>query len=155
MIVLKKARRPVAGLIWHCAATPEGRHVTVDQIRAWHKARGWSDIGYHYVVLLDGTIVEGRPIEKLGAHVGGHNAGTIGAVYVGGVDKNTLRPKDTRTPKQKAAMLWLTKALADLYPGLNRISGHNEWTNAKACPSFKVPADDLGNIPGFKKGKRI
>lgn len=154
MITLKKAKRPITGLIWHCAATPEGRWTTVAEIRAWHKARGWADIGYHYVVMLDGTILDGRPVDKLGAHVAGHNMGTIGCVYIGGIDKMSFKPKDTRTPKQKAAMLWLTKALADLYPGLKRISGHNEWTSGKACPSFKVPADALGNIEGFTKGKR-
>lgn len=154
MISLRKAKRPVSGLIWHCTATPEGRWTTVAEIRAWHKARGWSDIGYHYVVMLDGTICEGRPVEKIGAHVAGHNMGTIGCVYVGGIAKDTFKAKDTRTPKQKAAMLELTKALVGLYPSIKRISGHNEWA-AKACPSFKVPADALGNIEGFRKGKRI
>jgi N-acetylmuramoyl-L-alanine amidase len=50
-------------------------------------------------------------------------------------------------------MLQLTVKLADLY-GLQRISGHNEYA-AKACPSFKVPSDELGNIPGYKRGRKI
>jgi N-acetylmuramoyl-L-alanine amidase len=153
-IQLKKTNRQINGLIWHCTATPELRWTTVAEIRAWHKARGWDDIGYHYVVMLDGTVMEGRPVSIVGAHVEGHNTGTIGCVYVGGIDKDKFRPKDTRTVKQKAAMLELTKALAALYPGLTRISGHNEWAQ-KACPSFRVPPDALGNIPGFKRGRKL
>lgn len=153
MIKLKKATRPISELIFHCSATPEWRPVTVAQIREWHKARGWDDIGYHYVVMLDGTIVEGRPVSKVGAHVAGRNIGTIGVVYIGGIDADTLKPKDTRTPNQKKSMLWLAENLASLYR-LKRISGHNEYAK-KACPSFNVKTDALGNIPGFKRGVRI
>ena len=80
--------RNISLLVWHCSATPEGRPVSVETIRQWHKARGWSDIGYHYVVHLDGKVEEGRPISKIGAHVKGHNTGSVGCVYVGGVDNN-------------------------------------------------------------------
>lgn len=149
---LKKAKRPVTELIWHCTATPEGRPVTVDQIDQWHKARGWSGIGYHYVVYLDGTVHVGRDVDKIGAHVAGRNSGTIGATYVGGVEKDKLKAKDTRTPAQKKAMRELTIQLAEMYR-LKRISGHNEYA-AKACPSFNVKADELGNIPGYRKGQR-
>jgi N-acetylmuramoyl-L-alanine amidase len=153
MIRLEKATRPIKELIWHCTATPAGRNVTVDQIRQWHKERGWQDIGYHYVVMLDGTVFSGRPINTVGAHVAGHNSGTIGAVYVGGVDADFLGAADTRTPAQKKAMLELTKALNRLY-SFKRISGHNEYA-PKACPSFKVTDDPLGNIPGFVKGRKV
>ena len=60
--------RTINKIILHCTATPEGRHTTVEDIRLWHKAQGWSDIGYHYVVYLDGSIHTGRPIEVAGAH---------------------------------------------------------------------------------------
>ena len=153
MIELKKTKRPVTELVWHCTATPAERPVTVDQIRDWHKARGWSDIGYHYIVHLDGRIEAGRPIDKIGAHVGGRNTGTIGAVYVGGIEKDKLRAADTRTKKQKAAMLWLTERLAEMY-NLRQISGHNEYAN-KARPSFNVRNAELGNIPGYRKGKKL
>lgn len=137
--------RAVSEIIWHCTATPEGRDYTVDDIRAWHKARGWSDIGYHYVVYRDGSIHAGRPVGKVGAHVEGHNTGTIGCVYVGGVSAGGSVAKDTRTADQRAAMLWLTQALLDLHPGIHKISGHNQYAN-KACPSFHVPSDPLGQV---------
>lgn len=150
---LKKATRPIKEVIFHCTATPAGRPVTVAQIRAWHKARGWNDIGYHYVVYLDGTVHVGRDVNVTGAHVSGRNVGTIGVSYVGGVEAKMLNAKDTRTPAQKKALLELVKQLADLYPTMKLISGHNQYA-AKACPSFNVPTDPLGNIPGFKEGKR-
>lgn len=151
-IALTKAARHVDELIWHCAATPEGKDFTVNDIRKWHKARGWNDIGYHYVVYRDGTIHTGRPVDQIGAHVAGYNAGTIGACYIGGVTADGARPKDTRTAAQKASMLWLTRELAKLYK-LRRISGHNQYA-AKACPSFDVRTDGLGNIAGFENGER-
>lgn len=140
------ARRKIEEIIVHCTATPEGREVSVDTIRGWHKARGWDDIGYHYVVHLDGTVEAGRPEAKVGAHVSGRNTGTLGIVYVGGVDADDLaRAEDTRTPEQKAALMALCRALVAKYPTITRISGHNEYA-AKACPSFNVQTDPLGSI---------
>lgn len=138
--------REINELIWHCTATPEGRVTTVAEIDQWHKARGWSGIGYHFVVYLDGTVHVGRPVANIGAHVEGHNTGTIGCVYVGGTDKQG-KPKDTRTAAQKTAMLELTKQLVAKY-GIKKISGHYEYA-AKACPCFK-PKDEYALVLGGK-----
>ncbi|NTF32292.1 peptidoglycan-binding protein [Rhizobium skierniewicense] len=136
--------RPIKELIWHCAATREGQNFTVEDIRAWHKHRGWSDIGYHYVVYRDGRIMLGRPIGQIGAHVEGHNTGTIGAVYIGGLTKDGTKPKDTRTPEQRASMLWLTEQLVKKFP-IKLVTGHNLYAN-KACPSFYVQNDPLSKL---------
>ena len=130
--------RKINELIWHCTATPEGREVSASDIDRWHRERGWNGIGYHKVVHLDGSVSEGRPISKIGAHVKGHNTGTIGYVYVGGVDRN-LNPKDTRTQAQKATMIRLSQeALRDY--GIRKISGHRDYA-AKACPSFDATSE--------------
>lgn len=150
---LRNAGRPVHTIIVHCAATPEGKDFTVADIRAWHRGRGWSDIGYHYVVYRDGSIHEGRPVSQVGAHVAGHNTGTIGVCYIGGVAADGKTAKDTRTTEQRASLRWLVAELAKLH-GADRIAGHREYA-AKACPSFDVRADELGNIPGFERGKRV
>ena len=146
--VLKKSRRLITDLVIHCTATPEGRDLTVEDIRRMHKANGWSDIGYSYVVYLDGSIHNGRDVDLIGAHVAGHNAHSIGIVYVGGLTKDGKKAKDTRTPAQKAALVKLLTELRELYPHA-KISGHrdfspdkngngivepNEWI--KACPCF-------------------
>ena len=55
--------RKIDKIIVHCADTPEGRDVRAEEIRHWHKAKGWDDIGYHYVIDIDGTIEAGRDTE--------------------------------------------------------------------------------------------
>lgn len=127
--------RKIDKIIIHCSATPEGRHVTVQDIDGWHKDKGWAGIGYHWVIYLDGTIHKGRSEEIAGAHTSGHNANSIGVVYIGGVDE-MMRPKDTRTPTQKIALRKLVSELLVRYPGAT-VHGHNEFA-AKACPSFDV-----------------
>lgn len=145
-----KAKRPITEVIVHCTATPEGRDISVQTIREWHKANGWSDIGYHWVVLLDGTVQAGRPEALIGAHVAGHNSGTLGVVYVGGVAEDGKTAKDTRTPAQKKALLAHVKALIERYPTITKVTGHNQYAN-KACPSFDVRKDELGKL--FDKPK--
>jgi N-acetylmuramoyl-L-alanine amidase len=128
--------RKINRIILHCTATPEGKHFDVDTIRRWHvKDRGWKDIGYHYVIYLDGSVHEGRPVEQTGAHTSGHNADSIGIVYVGGCDTK-MKAKDTLNEAQETAMVNLIKSLRDEYGSLS-LHGHNEFA-AKACPSFKV-----------------
>lgn len=137
--------RPISEIIIHCAATPEGRDDTVADIRSWHKARGWTDIGYHYVVYRDGRVMLGRPVGQVGAHVAGHNTGTIGICYIGGCTADMKHAKDTRTAAQRASLLWLTQQLIATHPGIRKVSGHSEYAN-KACPAFDVRTDALGQI---------
>ena len=127
--------RKIDKIIIHCSDTPDGRAVTVDEIRRWHKERGFSDIGYHYVIMLDGSVGDGRPLEQAGAHCKGQNAHSIGICYVGGCDLNR-HPKDTRTEAQKTAMAGLVRELKRRFPTAT-IHGHNEFAN-KACPCFDV-----------------
>ena len=150
-LILKKSKRTINEIIIHCTASPEGREQTVEQIRANHTApvskggRGWSDIGYHYVVYLDGTVHEGRNIDIAGAHCTNHNAHSIGVVYVGGVENKPgvpykqLKPKDTRTESQKASLLALLMDLRRLYPTA-KIHSHRDFAK-KACPSFDATAE--------------
>ena len=101
--------RKINRIILHCTATPEGKHFDVDTIRRWHvKDRGWKDIGYHYVIYLDGSVHEGLPVEQTGAHTSGHNADSIGIVYVGGCDTK-MKAKDTLNEAQETAMVNLIK----------------------------------------------
>lgn len=132
--IVKKSKRKITEIIVHCSATPEGKHFTVDDIRKWHKAQGWSDIGYHYLIYLDGSIHNGRDVDIVGAHCSNHNSNSIGVCYIGGVEKDGKTPKDTRTPEQKDSLLYLLKEMKRLYPNA-WIYGHRDFA-AKACPSF-------------------
>lgn len=128
--------RKITKIIVHCTATPEGRAVSVAQVDAWHKERGFRCIGYHYLVGLDGTVTAGRPEQEMGAHCLGHNYESIGVCYVGGLDRVTGEPKDTRTPAQRSALRRLVEQLRDRHPGAT-VHGHREFA-AKACPCFDI-----------------
>ena len=133
--ILKQSKRTIKEIIVHCTATPEGRVETVQSIRNMHKAKGWSDIGYHYLIGLNGERWEGRNVNLIGAHCEGHNSNSIGVCYVGGVDKK-MQAKDTRTEKQKDALVALLNDLRKLYPKA-KIYGHRDFDKkGKACPSF-------------------
>ena len=135
------ANRPIKEIIVHCTATPEGKNLTVEQIRRDHILNNhWADIAYHYVIDLNGVIFNGRNVNKIGAHCNGHNTYSIGVAYVGGLENkpNTpyakLKAKDTRNDKQKKALVKLLKDLRRLYPKA-KIYGHRDFA-AKECPSF-------------------
>jgi N-acetylmuramoyl-L-alanine amidase len=130
--------RKITHIVIHCSATPEGRPHTAADIERWHRELGWASIGYHYVIRLDGTVELGRPVSQAGAHVSGHNATTIGICYVGGLDRTTWQPKDTRTEEQKRSMRTLVVALKGVFPDAE-VLGHRDFPNVrKACPCFDV-----------------
>ena len=131
--------RTIKELIVHCTATPEGKYFDAADIDRWHKQRGWSGNGYHFIILLDGTIEYGRELKKSGAHTRGRNSTSIGITYIGGMDANMQKAKDTRTEAQKESMLLLLKTLKKLHPEAV-IYGHRDFSS-KACPSFDAKTE--------------
>ena len=134
--------RPITDLIIHCTATraewwkTRTANQKVREVRKWHvEDRGWSDIGYHFLIDRDGTVVEGRPVERSGAHTKGHNKGSIGIALFGGHggSENDLF-SDHFTPEQEAALRDLIDKLQSRFGAL-KVSGHNQYA-AKACPCF-------------------
>jgi N-acetylmuramoyl-L-alanine amidase len=131
--------RNINKIIVHCSATPEGRDVSVDEIRRWHvDERGFSDIGYHWIITLNGTLEKGRHESKSGAHAKGYNRNSIGVCYVGGVDAD-MKPKDTRTEAQKETLRCLLEDLKERYPQA-KIIGHKD-VSSKSCPSFDAKSE--------------
>ncbi|MDH4120468.1 MAG: N-acetylmuramoyl-L-alanine amidase [Deltaproteobacteria bacterium] len=139
--------RTMEEIILHCSATPNGQPFTAADIRRWHtdppppapppNGRGWSDIGYHYVIRLDGQVETGRPESTVGAHAQGHNQHSLGICLIGGGG-----PEDPQTaqftPAQWQALEALVKDLMARYPGV-RILGHRQVEPHKTCPNFDVP----------------
>jgi N-acetylmuramoyl-L-alanine amidase len=135
--------RPITEIVVHCTATrpdwwagktPVER---VAEVRRWHLERGWRDIGYHYLIDRNGVIVPGRPLDEVGAHVQGHNTGTIGVALFGGHGSaETDAFAYNFTPEQDAS---LRKLIADLSKRFSPlyVTGHNKYA-AKACPGFQV-----------------
>lgn len=145
-IKIDDTKRMIIEIIFHCTATPQGKWFDRADVNAWHKQRGWPMIGYHYLIKLNGEIDKGRPIGMVGSHVKGHNTGTIGIAYVGGLTADGKKPKDTRTPEQLAAAKWLIAELKRKFKISRRVKGHNEYDKGKACPSFAMPGDVLAQI---------
>lgn len=123
--------RPINKIFIHVSDSRDDLDVGVKEIRQWHLARGWKDIGYHYVVRIDGTVEPGRPEEKIGAHAQGYNEDSIGVCWVG---------RFAMHPKQKESLVRLVKSLMKKYK-LSRkdVLGHYEVdTHGKTCPNINM-----------------
>lgn len=130
--------RPIDEIIIHCSATKELHDFKAADIRRWHLQRGFADIGYHFVVGLDGSVETGRNIEKIGAHCLNHNRRSVGICYIGGLDSNG-KPADTRTVEQRVALPELIRRIRRHHPRTS-VHGHREFA-AKACPCFDARAE--------------
>ncbi len=125
--------RRINHIVVHCADTPRGKYFDIKDIRQWHLARGFNDVGYHFVILLNGTIQPGRELKTIGAHVKGFNSKSIGICYIGGKDG-----LDTRTTQQKASLVYLIATMKRIFKKA-KVSGHRDFPNVtKYCPSFEA-----------------
>lgn len=132
--------KEVKYLVVHCTATRLSQRVSVEDIDRWHKAQGWSGIGYHWYVDRDGHIFPGRSEREAGAHVRGYNHCSIGICYEGGLDEQG-NSADTRTPAQKAALLFIIKDLKQSYPNAI-VLGHRDFPGVhKDCPCFDAKTE--------------
>jgi len=130
----------------HCSATRGEWMATselpaqVAEIRRWHvQGNGWSDIGYHWLVGRRGDTMAGRPEDRIGAGVEGHNRGVIHICLIGGHGSSKTDDfSDHFTAAQDTALRRLIEDISKR-ADITRISGHNEYA-AKACPGFSVPA---------------
>ena len=128
MIPFTPPRRAVRRVFLHCSASDNPEHDDVQVIRRWHRERGFSDVGYHYVVTKAGFVQTGRPLERDPAAQEGHNQATI-AICANGL------AVDRFTPVQLTAVRDLCRAIAGAYRGRVTFHGHCEGS-AKACPVF-------------------
>ena len=136
--------RHIDTIVIHCTATRpdwwsgKTSQQKVDEVRRWHvEDRGWSDIGYHYLIDRDGTLVEGRPLERTGAHAKGYNTGSVGISLFGGHGGNVSDQfEDNFTEDQDRALRELIDTLKADHP-ITKTIGHNE-VSSKACPTFVV-----------------
>jgi len=134
--------RSIDKIIIHCAATPNGRIHTAADIDAWHKAQGWTKIGYHFVICVDGSVEEGRMVSEVGSHAKGFNASSVSICLIG---------TDKFTPAQWHSLKTLVSWLKDQFPAA-AVMGHRDLPEVKkSCPGFDVRswwAD--GGIPDDK-----
>jgi len=138
---------PVNEVVLHTAATPgewhQGKSVDqmVEEINSWHLDLGWQGIGYHRVIAPNGDIGVGRSLYEVGAHVGGHNTGTIGICLIPVATHNGIKTFHTYfTKKQAESLRAYLKELNEL-TYIEKVTGHNQYSN-KECPGFRVRTED-------------
>lgn len=151
--------KTIDSIIIHCSATRAGQDLHAKDIDRMHRQRGFNQIGYNYVIRIDGTVEIGRSLTIDGAHCNtkgfskeSYNKHSVGVCYIGGLDANG-KPADTRTEAQKNALRDLIAKLCKEYniiellghrdtsPDLN---GNGEVEPAeyiKACPCFDVRSE--------------
>ena len=135
LLLTMSKMQEVRYIVVHCTATPLSQRVSVEDLDSWHKAKGWSGIGYHWYIDRDGHIFPGRSENEVGAHVIGYNNHSIGVCYEGGINAQG-EEDDTRTLAQKAALLFVLKDLKQSYPNAI-ILGHRDFPHVhKSCPCF-------------------
>jgi hypothetical protein len=122
--------RKLGTLIVHHSASPLS--TTLEDIRGWHLGRGWSDIGYHYVIEEDGKIRVGRPLWLTGAHCRRHNSYTVGVCLVG----DNTRPGEEWTNAQIKSLKTLANAFNLVLPEMDAV-GHRDKT-ATLCPGLDI-----------------
>ena len=141
--------RAMDTIVIHCSATKEDKDYSVEDIKKWHLQRGFKDVGYHFIIKIDGSVEIGRSLDRVGAHVTNNNTGSIGICYIGGLSKNN-KAKDTRTEKQKESLLNLITILKT-FISIKEIKGHRDYSKdlnnngiiesheyMKDCPCFDV-----------------
>lgn len=129
MIEFIKPIRDIDRVFLHCSASDDvglrGQEM-VDEIRRWHLARGFSNVGYHFLIDREGKVFTGRTLELKPAAQKGHNTGTI-AVMVHGLESFSF--------ESLKACRMLCEDINEAYKGMISFHGHCE-VSTKACPVF-------------------
>ncbi len=131
-------RKVTKRIVLHHSAS--GLSTTYLDIQQWHLNKGWSGIGYHYVIYPNGTIYRGRAENVKGAHAyqdANHEANSdgIGICFIGNFE--TGEP----TEAQLISVVELVRDIRTRYFGIP-VVGHKD-VMATACPGEKFPWDEL------------
>lgn len=85
----------------------------VQFIQDYHQnAKGWNDIGYHFLIDPAGDIFEGRPIGVVGAHVLNRNSGNVGISILGNYHPPS---QDQFSPAAQSSFVSVARYVKDTY----------------------------------------
>jgi len=119
-------------IICHHSLTPDGWAVNTRAIRNYHtKKKGWTDIGYHFLleaVKGEQEIFVGRTLLTKGAHTLGMNGKSLGICFIGNYD--VIEPPLEMWQRGLALISDLCKIFDIPY---DKVRGHNDFSN-KTCP---------------------
>ena len=134
--------RKINKIILHCSDS-NNRRYDFDLIRKDHKAKGWSDIGYHFGVDFDGNIHFLRKVDRVGAHAKGANKDSIGVCVLG-------KDPDKFTAEQMKSLATLVGSLMIIFGvTAHDVYGHFELNEFKTCPNFDVAKFIEGPLEDF------
>lgn len=108
---------------------------SAEDIHRWHKQKGWSGAGYHFLVRKDGSIYRMRPEDKVGAHAYGSNYNSIGICAEGKYQEETM------PEVQKNSIVELCKYLCNKY-SISTIQKHSDVC-ATSCPGSMYPFEEI------------
>ena len=134
---MKAHTKTIDTLVVHHSASP--LTTTVADIRKWHLARDFDEVGYHFVITSHGLLEYTRPIHMQGAHARGHNNGTLGCCLIG----NNNEPENRWRREQVFALQRLWTALRDAL-NLTEVTGHRDLASSTECPGVDVRPMLLG-----------
>lgn len=156
--------RDINKIYIHCSASDRPEQQTLQAVTYLHTTlkeidivwgtydthgKGFSKVGYHYLIQTDGTREIGRSLEEMGAGVRGDNYDSI-HICLHGVSKFT--------PDQFYELNELLDELLGRFDlEIQDVRGHYEFDPGKSCPNFdmKMFRDaysirNMGRIPNIK-----
>jgi N-acetyl-anhydromuramyl-L-alanine amidase AmpD len=133
-----KRRSSTSMVVLHHSAS---RDVPAAEIHAWHLAKGWAGIGYHFVIRRNGSVERGRPLDMIGAHAGPEvNGSSIGICLTG--DFMQEAPSASQIEALGSLLAWLDRVYAGSNPQGLAVKLHREVA-ATACPGGLFPAEEI------------
>lgn len=143
---LRSSLRDFTEVVVHATDTTKDMEVNYDVLKAWDVTeRGLSEVGYHFIILRDGSLQVCRPISVDGVHsLKGHNENSIGIAFVGGLLGNRSNREAKRSSRSFSMEQFNTfdtfmKAFYTVVPG-GQVWGHNDIDHTRRSdPHFNVP----------------
>lgn len=123
-------------IIHHAAA----KKASASDIHRWHKQRGWSGAGYHFLVRKDGEIYRLRPEKYIGAHASGSNSDSLGICFEGDFETEKMGDKQKKSGKELVA--YLKKKY-----GISKVQRHKD-VGSTSCPGKNFPFSEIAGASG-------
>lgn len=127
---LVSATRDITEVVVHWTANFIDQDISAEDIDRVHIARGFDGIGYHYVILRDGSLQRGRNINRSGAHALRRNSNSIGIAFVGGIN--------------------LTSAEASRLGGYQAVANNGRYSSAESLTDAQFQTFDMFMDSFFK-----
>ena len=157
---MRNTSRDITEFVVHWTETFKNQNLTAEDIHEWHIDKGFTGIGYHYIITRDGKLQRGRPLNLIGDHAPefNHNQFSIGIAFVGGFNcsTNTKNPdrflsSESFTRSQWTAFDAFCEAFYTVF-NAGQAWGHNDISNLNTDPGFDVPRFVKG---GFNKENHL